>query len=337
VVLFHAEVFPSTYVPGTGLTAFKVKAEYVLVALHVFAAVGFYLQLRNTQSTNAAFLLAASIVMALSQALNALYAHPYDIHNFLSHVYRVIGYSLIYRGIFISEMREPYRLAEQLQSELRESATQLRELSARMQQDVEQERKRISQSLHDEMGQNLTALQLDANWIRRHCNDDAVILGVVDRMQQSIEDSAASMRRIVADMRPRVLDDLGIIAAIKVLVEDFSERNGIEVNFVPKGNLDEMNDACKTALYRMLQECLTNVSRHARATRVEVLLVAAEGVIRMQVIDNGCGFAPDARRKRGSFGLFGLNERAAQLGGEVLVGSAPDAGTSITVRLPDVH
>jgi len=263
-----------------------------------------------------------------------VYAHPYDIYNFMSHVYRVVGYILIYRGIFISEMREPYKVAERLQTELRESATRLREMSARMQQDVEQERKRISQSLHDEMGQNLTALQLDAGWIRRHCNDDPVILGIVDRMQHSIEDSAGSMRRIVADMRPRVLDDLGITAAIKGLVKDVSARGSIEVAFVPKGELDDIEDAVKTALYRMLQECLTNVTRHAQASRVDVLLVADSRGIEMIVADNGCGFAQQARSKRGSFGLFGLGERAAQLGGTVIVESAPQQGTRITVRLP---
>ena len=183
------------------------------------------------------------------------------------------------------------------------------------------------------MGQNLTALQLDAGWIRRHCKDDPVILGVVDRMQHSIEDSAGSMRRIVADMRPRVLDDLGITAAIKGLVKDVSARSGIEVVFVPKGELDDIEDAVKTALYRMLQECLTNVTRHAEASRVDVLLAADSRGIEMIVADNGRGFAPQARSKRGSFGLFGLDERAAQLGGTVAVESAPQQGTRITVRL----
>lgn len=334
VVLFHPEVLPSTFLPGTGLTPFKISAEYVLVALHAAGAVGFYLQLRSPQPSNAAYLLAASIVMALSQALNALYAHPYDIHNFLSHLYRVVGYVLIYRGVFISEMREPYSMAERLQNELRDSATRLREMSARMQQDIEEERRRISQSLHDEMGQNLTALQLDAGWIHRHCRDDPVVLEVVDRMHHSIEDSAASMRRIVADMRPRVLDDLGITAAIKGLVKDVSARTGIEIAFVPKGDLDNVEEKVKTGLYRMLQECLTNVSRHAQARTVDVLLLATEREIEMSVVDDGCGFGPEARGKRGSFGLFGLGERVAQLGGSLVVESAPQAGTRITVRLP---
>ena len=210
VVLFHPEVLPRTFLPGTGLTPFKVSAEYVLVALHVAGAVGFYLQLRMGQSSNAAYLLAASIVMALSQGLNALYAHPYDIHNFLSHVYRVVSYVLIYRGVFLSEMREPYDMAERLQRELRNSATRLREMSARMQQDIEEERKRISQSSARRDGP-----ESDCTAARRRLDPPAL----QQRAGRSrgggphaarIEDSAAAMRRIVADMRPRVLDDLGI-------------------------------------------------------------------------------------------------------------------------------
>ena len=201
--------------------------------------------------------------MALSQAMNALYSHPYDVHNFISHVYRVIGYILIYRGIFISEMREPYNLAERLQNELRDSAMRLRQMGARMQQDVEQERKRISHSLHDEMGQNLTALQLDVGWIRRHSNDDPDLLEVADRMQRSVEDSAASMRRIVADMRPRVLDDLGIIAAIKSLVKDVSTRSGIDIAFTPKGELDDIGEATRPRCIG----CCRSASPTSRVTR----------------------------------------------------------------------
>jgi PAS domain S-box-containing protein len=210
----------------------------------------------------------------------------------------------------------------------------LREMSARMQHDIEEERKRISQSLHDEMGQNLTALQLDADWIRRHCQSLPAILDTVDRMKRCIEDSAGSMRRIVADMRPRVLDDLGINVAIRGLVKDVSLRTGLKVSFVSKGQLDDIDDAMKTALYRMLQECLTNVTRHAQATEVDVLLLANERDIQMVVSDNGCGFSPQAHIKPGSFGLFGLGERAGQLNGTVAVESAPARGTRVVIRVP---
>jgi PAS domain S-box-containing protein len=210
----------------------------------------------------------------------------------------------------------------------------LREMSARMQHDIEEERKRISQALHDEMGQNLTALRLDADWIRRHCQDMPPIVQAIDRIKECIDDSAAAMRRIVADMRPRVLDDLGIDVAIRSLVKDVSTRTGLNVRFVLEGHLHDIDDAMKTALYRMLQECLTNVTRHANATEVQVLLLASEGDIQLIVSDDGRGFSPHAQFKPGSFGLFGLGERAGQLGGSVAVESAPAKGTRVMIRLP---
>jgi len=210
----------------------------------------------------------------------------------------------------------------------------LREMSARMQRDIEEERKRISQALHDEMGQNLTALRLDTEWIRRHCARLPAIVDTVDRMERSIEDSAAAMRRIVADMRPRVLDDLGLDIAIEGLMNDISARTGIEMKFVPSGEFDALDDEIKTALFRMLQECLTNVTRHAHATSVEVLLTARASEIHMIVIDDGVGFAPQSQAKPGSFGLFGLGERAQHLGGTVAVESEPNKGTRVVVQLP---
>jgi two-component system sensor kinase len=210
----------------------------------------------------------------------------------------------------------------------------LREMSARMQHDIEEERKRISQALHDEMGQNLTALQLDADWIRRHCQGLPPVVDAIDRIKRCIEDSAASMRRIIADMRPRVLDDLGIDVAIRGLVKDLSTRTGLRVGFTSEGRLDDIDDTMKTALYRMLQECLTNVTRHAEASAVDVLLLATDRDIQMIVSDDGRGFSPQAHFKPGSFGLFGLGERAGQLGGTVAVESEPSKGTRIVVRLP---
>ena len=130
------------------------------------------------------------------------------------------------------------------------------------------------------------------------------------------------------------MDDLGINAAIKGLVKDTSIRTGTDVCFVCEGELDDLDDPTKTALYRMLQECLTNIARHAQATKVHVLLGAGDGEIQMIVVDNGRGFSPQGQFTPGASGLFGLGERASQLGGTVAVESAPGQGTRVVVQLP---
>jgi PAS domain S-box-containing protein len=219
-------------------------------------------------------------------------------------------------------------------SALRDSAIRLREMSSRMRQDIEEERKRISQSLHDELGQNLTALCFDAEWLRRHHHQCPATLKMLDRMKSSIEDTSAAMRRIVADLRPRVLDDLGILVAIQSLVQDTTVRTGIAITWNSEGSFDDISDSTKTALYRMLQECLTNIIRHARASTAAISLTARPTGIELVVTDNGCGFHVRAHPKKGSFGLFGLSERAVQLRGAVIVDSAVGNGTRIVVRLP---
>ena len=219
-------------------------------------------------------------------------------------------------------------------SALRDSAIRLREMSSRMRQDIEEERKRISQSLHDELGQNLTALCFDAEWLRCHHHQCPATLKMVDRMKSSIEDTSAAMRRIVADLRPRVLDDLGILVAIQSLVQDTTVRTGIAITWNSEGSFDDISDSTKTALYRMLQECLTNIIRHASASTAAISLTARPTGIELVVTDNGCGFHVQAHPKKGSFGLFGLSERAVQLRGAVIVDSAVGNGTRIVVRLP---
>lgn len=333
-VLFFPHGLPRTFIDGEGLTPLKVRMEYGLAGLHALAAGGFWVKLRQTYNTQAAFLFCASIAMAMSQALIAFYADPYDLHNFLSHAFRVVGYVMIYRGIFISEVREPYQRAERLQLELGHSTLRLREMGVRMQNDIEQERKRIAQALHDEMGQNLTALRMDADWVQRHCPEDTVVLEAVERMHKGIEESAAAMRRVVADLRPRVLDDLGIVAAAKTLTQDVATRTNLGLAFRCEGNMEDLGEELQTALYRMLQETLTNVVRHAHATRVDVHLRREGKVVALSVADDGIGFDPEARVPQGSFGLFGLSERAMQLNGGVSVMSGTDRGTRIDVWLP---
>jgi signal transduction histidine kinase len=160
---------------------------------------------------------------------------------------------------------------------------------------------------------------------------DAALVGDAVRCfaQDAMDRVEISARRVLA-----AVDDGDMLKTYRAALDRFAARTGVEVAFVHKGQLDDNEDAIKTGLYRMLQECLTNISRHAQAKTVDILLIATDLQIEMRIVDDGCGFAPEARLKRGSFGLFGLGERAVLLGGSVTVESAPQAGTRITVRLP---
>ncbi len=332
--LYRLEWLPRMFVAGQGLTPVKVWTEVVLLALYVGAAVAFYFRWYRECTASWVYLFAASGVMGLSQIYNALYIHPSDLDNFLSHVYRVVGYTLIYRSVFISGVREPYDLANRLREELEASTAKLRDMGARLQADIEAERKRIARSLHDELGQDLTALRMDFGWIQKHYADHDTISEVAARMQQTVEGSAIAIRRIVGDLRPLILDDLGISAAAKTLAADFGARTGLDIKFDSVDDFAELPESHQTALFRILQESLTNVARHAGAGEVRIRLRSQRGGVLLSVRDNGCGFAEEARGKQGSFGLFGMTERAHQLGGFLSVVSAPGSGTEVTAWLP---
>lgn len=334
IFLFRAHWIPRTFIPGEGLTTFKIVIEYALFAAHLAAAWGFFRRVNLDDSQMWGYLFAASCLMGASQLFTTFYSHPYDIHNFLAHAYRAVGYVLLYRALFISGIREPYAAARKLRDELDLSAQRLRALGARVRDDIESERKRLSRSLHDELGQDLTALRMDLGWMQRHYGDHQNLVTAVERMRGTVEGAATAMRRIISDLRPPMLDDLGIVAAATTLTKDLATRTGLEVALTTEGDFDALPEAHQTAIYRMLQEGLTNVVRHAAATRVEVSLRASQQQVELRIHDNGRGFSEDARRKEASFGLFGLGEWAGQLGGTVDINSQPGRGTRISVHIP---
>jgi signal transduction histidine kinase len=159
-------------------------------------------------------------------------------------------------------------------------------------------------------------------------------LDKIARMQALLDSTVAATRRISADLRPLMLDDLGLAAAVEWLIESFRERNAIECELIaPSEDLD-FKEPLASCVFRILQESLTNVARHSGASSVQVALARSNGEIALTVKDNGRGFSPDAPRKPDSYGLMGLRERAFLVGGKVAIASAPGKGVRIDVRIP---
>jgi two-component system, NarL family, sensor histidine kinase UhpB len=144
----------------------------------------------------------------------------------------------------------------------------------------------------------------------------------------------AATRRISADLRPLMLDDLGLIPAAEWLAQNFSERTGIPCKLQIRPPDLELAEPHASALYRILQESLTNVARHAKASRVDVTLEQINGTLKLSVRDDGRGFSPGAARSQKTYGLLGLRERTVLLGGETSVASEPGRGTTVEVRIP---
>jgi PAS domain S-box-containing protein len=199
----------------------------------------------------------------------------------------------------------------------------------------EQEKSRIARELHDELGQALTALKIDVGWLRDNGGKPTQErLDKLAAMQTLLDSTVAAARRISADLRPMMLDDLGLVAASEWLVENFTQRTGIACELVVGGGDLDLADPHATTVFRTLQESLTNAAKHSQATQVEVALERDHGDIVLTVSDNGTGFASGGVRKPGSFGQIGMRERAYHLGGAVTFDSAPGKGTRVELRIP---
>jgi len=214
---------------------------------------------------------------------------------------------------------------------------QLRALAERLQWVREADRKQVARDLHDQIGQILTAIKMDMTWMIRHLPESEVeVLSRLRESTQSINDGVKAVRTICSGLRPGVLDDLGLAAAIEWQASEFSSRNSIHCQVsVPPVDLHLDGDRA-TATFRIFQECLTNVIRHAQAKTVRVDLCQEDENIVLVVQDDGIGFhEPNLSNTLGSLGLLGMKERAQFCGGDVHISSSPGNGTKVTVRVPE--
>ncbi|MDH4288945.1 MAG: PAS domain S-box protein [Aquincola sp.] len=219
-------------------------------------------------------------------------------------------------------------------ADLERTGQMLRLLQANVVEAREEERRRISRELHDELGQRLTALKMELTGLA-----DRSGLGAGDPrlagMLTMLDETVAAVRRIASDLRPLMLDDLGLNAAIEWLARDMARRSGIDIAVQLDDAHPPPTGRLATALYRMVQEGLTNAARHARARHVDVDLCRDGDVLVLSVTDDGVGLPEDGPQRDGGYGLMGMRERVAMLGGTLEVGNADGArGTRLTVRVP---
>ncbi|RZI44455.1 PAS domain S-box protein [Herbaspirillum sp. HC18] len=222
---------------------------------------------------------------------------------------------------------------------LRHSQTELRELAAHQARVREDERKRIAREIHDDLGQSLLALRIDVSLLEEPARRSRPVLGERVRMLLGHVDGVMrSVRAIINDLRPPVLD-LGLRAAIEWQVAQFRQRSGVSCSLVIEGgDLDRMLDEeAATSVFRIVQESLTNVSRHAGASQVDIRLQFAHDMLAVSIADNGVGAPPAKRNKPSSFGLIGIRERVYSLGGEFHVDSITGTGTTLSFSIPASH
>lgn len=219
--------------------------------------------------------------------------------------------------------------------ELTRSRAEIKALAAAAQDALEHEKRRIARELHDELGQSLTMLTMDVAWCKAHADGaDPAVKTRLARMEDLLKSTVAATRRIASDLRPLMLDDLGLAPALEWLVQSTAQRTGIQCRLVMEESALALPQAHSTALFRIVQEALTNIAKHTRATEASVEVERGNGRLMVRIRDNGAGFDAAGPRKPSSFGLLGLRERASLLQGTAHIRSAPGQGTEVEIDLP---
>jgi len=304
--------FPYVVVPfmiWTGLR-FDLRAVALMMLPIAFLAVA------NTELGRGPFVTAGATVRE----------HVLSVQAFLA----VITVSaLIFSGI-VSERRRATQALHKSRDLQEKRTAELVGLTARLHGVREEERAVLSREMHDGIGQALTGLKLELSWLRKAAPEQEER---VDEMVALVERTLDDTRRMAARLRPSVLDDLGLAAAIESCAKEIAQRAGLECDLDLTDDVASLDDERNIAVYRIAQEALTNVARHAGAKRVGVDLRRTDGVIVLEVRDDGRGIHRDELAQTGSLGLIGMRERAAAMGGRLEVAARPDGGTRVTLRL----
>jgi signal transduction histidine kinase len=235
-----------------------------------------------------------------------------------------------------ARLEEEVAEREKVADELRRSREKLRDLASHLQSVREREQAEIAREIHDELGQALTALKLDLHWAGQQlaAGSFAAAAERIAALSKAIDATVQSVRRISSELRPKLLDDLGLSAALEWQAREFEQRARVACRIRSEPDDIVLDADRSTALFRIFQETLTNVARHAHATRVDVVLTNFEGKVEMTVTDDGEGIRPEQVSDRRSLGLLGMRERARSLGGRLEINGRKGRGTTVRVSIP---
>jgi signal transduction histidine kinase len=234
------------------------------------------------------------------------------------------------------ELEQEVRARQQAEEKLQSSFDQLRALTAQLQSVREEERTRVAREIHDELGQALTAIKIDFTALLRDLPENRDIAAprsqsILKLLDQTIQ----SVRRIGTELRPGILDDLGLVAALEWAAEEFQTRTGTRCQSSLPNEDIPLDPERATALFRIFQETLTNVARHANATRVDARLAKDNGSLVLEIRDNGKGISDQQLAGGASLGILGMRERVRLLGGTLTISSSPEGGTTVRVQIPN--
>lgn len=251
------------------------------------------------------------------------------------HVIRFLLFAV--EGSLLSWLVDNLRLAG---DEIIASQAELRELAEQHRSVRDAEQKRIAREIHDELGQSLTSLKLGIHLVRKKISalggeaSELPVLAEIDSLSKQVDGTIGTVRRIATELRPSILDDFGLVAAIEWQTGEFEKKSEIECIFTSNSPAIDLNPEASTAIFRIFQEALTNIARHAKASQVRVRIEHTDGQIKLAVDDNGAGINNEVMKKTRSLGLLGMRERARLINGDINVTNSKDGGTRVELIAP---
>ncbi len=232
--------------------------------------------------------------------------------------------------IFYQDVNERKKTEEQVKNYTKK----LRDLTVHLQTVREEERAALSRELHDELGQQLTAIKMDLSWMNSHLTSKDLLPAKIEDAMALADNAVVTVRRINSELRPTVLDDLGLFAALGWQLKEFGRRFNLEVKLIIEINEPSFDQHQSIGIFRIFQESLTNIGRHAKATKVVARVSQSEGKMELTVEDNGVGFERNTYGNLKSFGILGMTERAMMMNGVLMVDSVPGKGTKVCLTVP---
>ncbi|MCC6761522.1 MAG: PAS domain S-box protein, partial [Chitinophagaceae bacterium] len=225
--------------------------------------------------------------------------------------------------------------AKETEHQLRQLTQELRELSIHLQDLSEIEKREIARDIHDEMGQQLTALKFDAKWLKRHMEDmPPEVEERLDALIENVNELSSSFRRIHSSLHPNILEDLGLQGSLEWLVSNFTHKTNITIQFDCHIEAHIFPAEINLIVYRVAQECLTNIVRYAQANRVHIVLLVNDNQVELRISDDGVGFNYQQVDTRLHHGLLGMRERLNAANGHLNIATAPGLGTSVEAKIP---
>jgi signal transduction histidine kinase len=246
----------------------------------------------------------------------------------------IFSVTAVVLGLFLFFVVMMVRSHRKIEAAQRERLRQMQMFSEKLQSAREEEQKQIARELHDELGGALTGIKYDLLWLAKHTAMKRDVKERYQAVRAMVDITTKTVQRISSGLRPKILDTVGLAAAVEWHIREFTKRTSIEVRLQQTGTLPTMDDAVATGIYRIIQEALTNIARHSEATQAEVALRLNNGELYVEITDNGKGIDQAMLVHPESLGIMSMQERARMIGGTVHFTSNPGKGTSVVLTAP---